>query len=130
MKAKKTIKRTRLVEDILCSLTDPQISEVINPLSWDEDQIQTYMHASLVEGMRGVFRRFYPHQRSRTIEKKAKTSVCWSGDAGCSIKSISVFGVQHRPDFLIDVEGVMIAVEVVVSRILCTFKLLHRDRLS
>ena len=111
-KAKKTQRRLVLVEEILVGLRSPKIYDVISYRTWDESKIRAFMHSHLIEAMQRVFRSLQPHQHARTIERKATNAVLWEGDIGVTISNIQFFGVQHRPDFVINAEGVKIAVEI------------------
>ncbi len=112
MKAKKSAKRIEIISKILSLLSSPDIFNVVDPHTWNEERIQTYMHKELSEGMIGIFESLYPSQQKRTIEKKAIASLNWSGDIRKTIHNLPVMGVLHRPDFEININDIRIAVEV------------------
>ncbi len=112
MRAKKSAKRLEIISKILSILSSPDIFDVVDPHTWSEERIQTYMHKELSNGMVGIFESLYPGQQKRTIRKKAVASLNWSGDIRKTIHNLLVMGVLHRPDFEINIDKLRIAVEV------------------
>lgn len=112
MRAKKTAKRITIINKVLSIFSNPAIFDVVNRFSWSEERIQTYMYKELCDGMTSIFRDLHPNYLENTIIKKVNESINWSGHRGKTIHNLKVLGVLHRPDFEIEVNGTIIAVEV------------------
>jgi hypothetical protein len=110
-KAKKTQVRVTLIEGIVRILRSKKIYGVLRK-NVDESTIKTFMYPILVDGMKGIYHILYPNYEPGTIQRKANRAVLWEGDKTVTISNTRLFGVQHRPDFVIRAEGVRIAIEI------------------
>ena len=59
-----------------------------------------------------ICRKLFPRLSDSAIQKKAKVSLFWEGDVNTTVNHIRFLGVQHRPDFMVKVDGIRVAVEV------------------
>ncbi len=110
-KAKKTQVRITLIEGIVKILRGKRIFSVLRK-DVDESTLKTFMFPILVDGMKHIYRNLYPNYEPGTIQRKADLAVIWEGDKSVIINNTKLFGVQHRPDFVIRAEGVRIAIEI------------------
>ena len=62
--------------------------------------------------MKSLYRDLHPNYEDYTIERKAEESVLWESASNSTINYIHSFGVQHRPDFVVNIEDLKIAVEL------------------
>jgi len=110
--AKKSARRQWVVDQILAALSDDKIFSTLNYRQKNEAFIKQYMHQPLQERMRSICRKLYPNESDSTIQRKAKVSLFWEGDVNTTINNIRFLGVQHRPDFMVKVGGIRVAIEV------------------
>lgn len=110
-KAKKTQVRKTLIGGVVGILRSQKIYKVLGKHK-SESAIKTYMAPILVEGMKGIYNKLYPDYEPGTIQRKADRAVIWEGDETVTINHTRLFGVQHRPDFVIRAEGVRVAIEI------------------
>lgn len=110
--ARKSKRRTMIVDSIMELLKSDIIYGVINYRHQKEASIKQYMHRPFVAKLAEVHRKLSPNLAAKTIEKKARESLLWEGDVNTTINHFVFLGVQHRPDFIVQIDGLRIAVEV------------------
>ena len=110
--AKKSTKRTQIIEDIVGALKGDDIFHTLDYRRKSEAYIKQYMHQPLKRRLVGVHRRLSPSVSEKTLRKKADRSIVWEGDKRTSIHHIHFLGTKHRPDFVVNIWSMKIAVEV------------------
>ena len=46
------------------------------------------------------------------VKQKAKNCLLWEGDVNTTVNNFTFFGTQHRPDFVVKIDKLSVAVEV------------------
>lgn len=110
--ARKSGRRTAVVDQILDVLRSDHIFNTLDYRKKSEAYVKQYMHQPLQARVVEIYRSLTPKLRETTLAKKAQASLCWEADVKTTINHIRFLGVQHRPDFKIEIEGSRIAVEV------------------
>lgn len=111
-KKKKTKRAETIIQGIMAPLKSDKIYKTINYKHKNEAEIKLFMHSVLLDGLKKIYRRMQPNLRESTIQKKADRSLFWESDVKTTINNIIFLGVQHRPDFLVDIYGLRIGVEI------------------
>ena len=111
-KKKKTKKAVMIIEGIVTALKSENIYKRIPYESQRESNIQTSLDNALLNGLKEIIKQMEPHLRESTILNKAKHSLFWETDKSVTINNIIFLGTQHRPDFLVDIYGQRIGVEI------------------
>lgn len=108
--AKKSEKRLDTMKKIMDALKSPDIYGVINYRKQSEDKIKTYMHQPLLD----TVRKLYEDRglTNGTAVQRAKDSLVWESNVAQTLHQTKMFGVWHRPDFTIDIDGIRIALEI------------------
>ena len=108
----KSSRRTMLVDGVMSALKSDYIFQTLDYRNRSESYLKQYMHRPLLKAVEGLHSTLNPSLSRITIEKKAKASLLWEGDVQTTINNIRFLGVQHRPDFVVQIDGLPIAVEV------------------
>lgn len=108
----KSVRRTSLVDGIIAALKGEQIFRTLDYRRKSEAYLKQYMHQPLLQAVKELHRRLSPKLGEQTLESKARASVLWEGDVNTTIRHVRCLGVQHRPDFVVQIDGLKIAVEV------------------
>jgi len=98
---KKTMKRVHFLQSVMKTLKSSDIYDVIDYKSKGEGEIKTFMYPYLIKELTNYYGN----------EKKAKTNLLWEGNKKTTVKNITFFGVQHRPDMVINGD-MNIAIEI------------------
>ena len=114
MRAKKTGKRTQIIDEIMVALCSREVYGVIDSKSASEDKIKTYLHRILLKHLTKIFQKIFL-EKEKLAERHADKSLQWEGDKKTTINNVKFLGTQHRPDFVIRVDGISIAVEVKIG---------------
>ena len=77
-----------------------------------EDEIKIFIHNVLLDGIKEIYKIIQPQLKENTIERNAERSLVWESDKRTTINNIIFLGTQHRPDFLVDIYGQRIGVEI------------------
>ena len=109
---KKTKKAVAIVDGIVTALKSEKIYKRIPYEYQSEAKTKTSMDAALLNGLQDFYKQMEPHLRDSTIKKKAERSLYWETDKSVTINNIIFLGTQHRPDFLVDIYGLRIGVEI------------------
>jgi len=91
---------------------DDRIFKTLDYRRKNEAFIKQYMHQPLQERMRTICRKIRPATTDAGIEKLAKAALFWEGDVNTTVNNIRFLGVQHRPDFMVKIAGIRVAIEV------------------
>ena len=107
-KTKKGAKRIEVMETIMNSLKSDDIYNVLNYQNMNESQIKQYMHQPLLSKLAEVFEK----QGIKHGYETAKRSLLWEGNKQTVVNNVTLFGVQHRPDFVLKMKDYSIAIEI------------------
>ena len=108
----KSARRTVLVDGVMSALKSDYIFQTLDYRRRSENYLKQYMHRPLLKAVERLHSTLSPSLSRSTIEKKAKNSLLWEGDVQTTINNIRFLGAQHRPDFVVQIDGLRIAVEV------------------
>lgn len=100
-----------VIEGIMDALTSNEIYNVIGHGKCEGD-VKTYMHQTFLSELKEIHGKLDPTASREVLAKRAKKSLLWEGDANTTVNNMLFMGVQHRPDFIVQIEGMRIAVEV------------------
>ena len=109
---KKSGKRVHIVDQIMGLLKSDVIYKTIDYRNRSESWIKQYMHQPFINKLKEIYRELSPEQTDKNIERKAKRSLLWESDVNTTINNFLFLGAQHRPDFVVQIDGLRIAVEV------------------
>ncbi|WP_259702152.1 hypothetical protein [Synechococcus sp. CS-1324] len=59
-----------------------------------------------------LHRALEPELSEGSVKRKASESLYWEGDKGTTVNNLLLFGVQHRPDFMVLINDTRIAIEI------------------
>ena len=92
------------------ALKSPEIYGVINYERQKEDMIKQYLHQPLLEAVKEILldRGIVPKNAVKTAQK----CLLWESNRTQTISNIKMFGVGHRPDFVVKFNDMNIAVEI------------------
>ncbi|HET6494279.1 MAG TPA: hypothetical protein VFH61_02815, partial [Thermoleophilia bacterium] len=110
--ARKSAPRVHAVDMIMACLRQESIYKTLDYRNKSEAYIKEYMHQPLQGTVREILRFLQPDVQETTISRKARGALLWEGDVTTTVNNIRFLGVQHRPDFVVKVGGMRIAVEV------------------
>jgi hypothetical protein len=109
---KKSARRSMIVDGIIELLKSDVVYKTIDYRHRKEAWIKQYMHQPFIAKLKEIHRRLDPKVTEKTLEKRARASLLWEGDVTTTINNFLFLGVQHRPDFIVHIDGLRIAVEV------------------
>ena len=109
---KKSARRTMIVDGIMDLLKSDVVYKTIDYRRRKEAWIKQYMHQPFIAKLEEIHRRLDPKATDKTIQKRARASLLWEGDVNTTINHFLFLGVLHRPDFIVQIDGLRIAVEV------------------
>jgi len=112
VRAAKSELRTWIVDQIVDVLRSDHIFTTLDYRQKTESYLKQYMHQPLQRRMAKIVERVQPNLKPATKARKAKEALLWEGDVTTTINHVRFLGVQHRPDFVVRVAGINIAVEV------------------
>ena len=107
---KKSKKRLELLESIVNSLKQDDIYNVIDYKNQREDRVKQFIYPYLLNDLK----RYYINTRNikeETAYRNAKKHLLWEGNKQTTVNNMMFFGVQHRPDMVIN-DDLNIAIEV------------------
>lgn len=114
MRPKKTEKRVQIINGIMDALTSKDVYGVINSSNAPETSITYILHPALIKHLTNIYKSVVG-LREDLAEKHAKESLLWERNPNTTINHINFLGTQHRPDFVIQIEDIEIAIEVKVG---------------
>jgi hypothetical protein len=109
--SKKTKRRIKIVNHIMSSLLDPDCYKIIGS-GLSEQQLKTYIHARFLHRLERLFEELEPALSPEAVRRKASKSLLWEGDKSTTVNNLLVFGVQHRPDFMVVIDDTRVAIEI------------------
>ena len=114
MSTSKSKKRIKIVESIASAISSKKIFDVIDYRRRNEDYIKQYMHQPLLAELESLYREFELTKSTdaEVIRQKAKNCLLWEGDVNTTVNNFTFLGTQHRPDFVVKIDKLNVAVEV------------------
>ncbi len=109
-KSKKSKKRINTLHRIMKALKSPEIYGVINYEQQNEDMIKQYLHQPLLEAVKDIL-----IDRGivlKNVVRTAKDCLLWESNRTQTLHNIKMFGVGHRPDFVVKFNDMDIAIEI------------------
>jgi len=114
--AQKSIRRTKIIDQILETLKSDDIFKTLNYRNKSETYINQYMHQPLIQSLMRIHRDENPRLSDSRLLTKARKSILWEGDVKTPIHNIQFLGVQHRPDFIISLENEKLRIAIEIRR--------------
>jgi len=105
----KSLKRIELLDLISESITQDDIFNVIDYKNKSEDQIKQFVYPHLVESLTNYLVE-EGDERSKAKEK-IQRALKWEGNVKTTINHILFMGTQNRPDMILEINGLKIAIE-------------------
>lgn len=109
--ARKSTRRTCLIDGIMDGLTSDSVYGIIGT-GRNEAVVAHSLHASILEALKRVHCSLDPSASQERIAKRAADCLLWEGNINTTINHIQFLGAQHRPDFIVQMDGIRVAVEV------------------
>jgi type I site-specific restriction-modification system R (restriction) subunit len=106
----KSQKRIELLDLVSESITQDDIFTVIDYRNKNEDQIKQFVYPHLVESLTDYLVKEGEVDRTRAKEKIQK-ALKWEGNVKTTINHILFMGTQNRPDMVLEINGLRIAIE-------------------
>jgi hypothetical protein len=114
--AAKSDRRAKIVATIMRTLKGDQIFHTLDYRRKSEAYVKQYMHQPLRAMLMAMHRELTPDVGKTTLRKKADESLLWEGDVKTTINNIRFLGVQHRPDFVVQLDNKRLRIAVEVKR--------------
>lgn len=112
---RKTKKAVAKLDLLLDHLTNKKIYRDYNFQSLDEFYMRIPLNEALKIALKDLFREQHPSYLDRTIQRKVEKALVWEGNPTKSITPTTLFGVTHRPDFVIEIGSMRVAIEIKIS---------------
>jgi len=114
MSTSKSKRRIKIVESIASAISSKKIFDVIDYRNRNEDYIKQYMHQPLISELETLYEDLELSKSAdkELVKQKAKNCLLWEGDVTTTVNNFTVFGTQHRPDFVVKIDKLRVAVEV------------------
>lgn len=112
---RKGSRRVWVVDRIVESLTHGEIYKQIDYVHRREDYLKQFMFQPFKALTADIYRKLRPGLSPSTIKKRATEAILWEGDPRIHIHNVVVMGVQHRPDFVVDLKDdfdLRVAIEI------------------
>jgi len=108
----KGARREEMIDRILEALSDEQIYETMYYQRKKESEVKDRLFTVLIDCLKGLHKDLGGITKAKTIEERARNSVLWEGNPQTTVNNIQFMGVQHRPDFVVQFDGLETAVEI------------------
>jgi hypothetical protein len=108
---KKTARRIQIINHIMDSLLNPKYYEKIGS-GLSEQHVKSFIYNQFLSDLTRLHRDLEPALSEASANKKASDSLYWEGDKGTTVNNLLLFGVQHRPDFMVLMADTRIAIEL------------------
>ena len=109
--SRKTARRSQIVNGVMDALMNKSVFGVIGS-GRNESSVAHVMHGELLRALQSLHRELDPRSSDEIIEKKARECLLWEGDINTTINHIQFLGAQHRPDFIVQIDGTRMALEL------------------
>ncbi len=110
MKANKSLKRVNILTSLMDALKSLDVFGSIDYRRSSEEQIKKCLYMTLVPDIGTIYENMGCNRELSV--KKAKKCLVMEGHTKHTLHNLTLFGVWHRPDFEINIEGMRIAVEL------------------
>jgi hypothetical protein len=114
MSTSKSKRRIKIVKSIASAISSNKIFDVIDYRNRNEDYIKQYMHQPLISELEALYEDLELSKSAdkELVKQKAKNCLLWEGDVTTTVNNFTIFGTQHRPDFVVKIDKLRVAVEV------------------
>ena len=109
--SRKTARRSQIVNGVMDALMNKSVLGVTGS-GRNESSVAQVMHGELLRALQSLHRELDPRSSDEIIEKKARECPLWEGDINTTINHIQFLGAQHRPDFIVQIDGTRMALEL------------------
>ena len=109
---KKTKRAEKVLDRLIEALTDDHVYKKYRFKSLDEIHMQQALDGVLRRGIKDYYKHNGRGYRENTLDRKARRALTWEGDQQSSISGTKLFALSHRPDFVVEMEGLRIAIEI------------------
>jgi len=109
---KKTRKAIEALEHIIEFLKSDHIYKTYDYKSRSEFFLKGPINEALRDGIREYYLRKNPHYRNTTLDRKVIKALTYEGDIKKSIAGTMLFSVSHRPDYVVELDGIRTAIEI------------------
>lgn len=108
---RKTARRNQIVNGVMDALMSKSVYGVIGP-GRNEAAVAHVMHGELLKALQALYRELEPRASEDLIMRKTRDCLLWEGDINTTINHIQFLGAQHRPDFIVQVDDIRLALEL------------------
>lgn len=109
--ARKSDRRHQILTRIMDSLKNDDVFNRVKYKQKSESELQNRMATSLHKEVKSLYEE-YKGYKSDTAEKMARMKFASEEDPNTTVNNFMFMGVQHRPDFTIELGDMNIAVEI------------------
>jgi hypothetical protein len=106
----KSQKRIELLDLVSESITQDDVFNVIDYRNKSEDQIKQFIYPHLVDDLAQYMVQEQGIDKA-VAKDKIKKSLKWEGNVNTTINHILFMGTQNRPDMILEINGLKIAIE-------------------
>ena len=106
----KSQKRIELLDLVSESITQDDVFNVIDYRNKSEDQIKQFIYPHLVDDLAEYMVQEQGIDKA-VAKDKIKKSLKWEGNVNTTINHILFMGTQNRPDMILEINGLKIAIE-------------------
>lgn len=106
----KSQKRIELLDLVSESITQDDVFNVIDYRNKSEDQIKQFIYPHLVDDLAQYIVQEQGIDKA-VAKDKIKKSLKWEGNVNTTINHILFMGTQNRPDMILEINGLKIAIE-------------------
>jgi len=106
----KSQKRIELLDLVSESITQDDVFNVIDYRNKSEDQIKQFIYPHLVDDLAQYMVQEQGIDKA-VAKDKIKKSLKWEGNVNTTINHILFMGTQNRPDMILEINGLKIAME-------------------
>jgi hypothetical protein len=109
--ARKTARRIRIIDGVMDALMSQSVFGIIGN-GRNEAAVAHKMHSEIVKSLTSLHRELDTNAPEALVEKRARECLLWEGDINTTINHIQFLGAQHRPDFIVQIDEIRIAIEL------------------
>jgi hypothetical protein len=107
----KSVNRKKLLNSIIEALKHSDIYGTINYRKQSESKIKQFVYPVLLTKISKLYETTHDVTPEHAM-KKAKKCLLWEGNVNTTISNNMFMGTQHRPDLVVDMDDVKIAIEI------------------
>lgn len=109
--ASKGRRRTELIELVAEAITHEDIFGTINYRNKSEDEIKQFIYPHLLARLVERELAIKPHWSREKAKAELKQRLKWEGNVNTTVHHMLFMGTQHRPDMVLETDGLKIAIE-------------------